>query len=160
MASSEFLTNKEQGDWAEQTVFNAINEHSPGFCASNMVVPNLCRLGDDGFERFYKEYQDELRNTIGKRPDLLIFRRADFNETMGLPNDEIASKAIAAIEVRSSSFLANRYVEYMETRTRKAIKECKTIRERLLERPIAALLQQKSPEILKLAPRGIRQHFP
>ena len=28
MASSEFLTNKEQGDWAEQVVFNAINKNS------------------------------------------------------------------------------------------------------------------------------------
>ena len=26
MASSEFLTNKEQGDWAERIVFKAINE--------------------------------------------------------------------------------------------------------------------------------------
>ena len=28
MASSEFLTNKQQGDWAEEIVFNAINGHS------------------------------------------------------------------------------------------------------------------------------------
>ena len=28
MASSEFLTNKEQGNWAEELVFNAINSYS------------------------------------------------------------------------------------------------------------------------------------
>lgn len=33
MANSEFLTNKEQGDWAEQIVFTAINENSPDYCA-------------------------------------------------------------------------------------------------------------------------------
>ena len=27
MASSEFLTNKEQGDWAEKIIFKAINEN-------------------------------------------------------------------------------------------------------------------------------------
>ena len=29
LANSEFLTNKEQGDWAEEIVFTAINENSP-----------------------------------------------------------------------------------------------------------------------------------
>lgn len=33
MASSEFLTNKEQGDWAEQVVFNAINKNSEEYRA-------------------------------------------------------------------------------------------------------------------------------
>jgi type II restriction enzyme len=28
MANSEFLTNKQQGDWAEQVVYKAINEFS------------------------------------------------------------------------------------------------------------------------------------
>ncbi len=31
MANSEFLTNKEQGDWAEQIVYKAINEFSDEF---------------------------------------------------------------------------------------------------------------------------------
>jgi hypothetical protein len=31
MANSEFLTNKEQGDWAEEIVFKAINEFSKDF---------------------------------------------------------------------------------------------------------------------------------
>lgn len=33
MANSEFLTNKEQGDWAEQIVFRAINEFSRDYFA-------------------------------------------------------------------------------------------------------------------------------
>ena len=28
MANSEFLTNKEQGDWAESIIYNSINEFS------------------------------------------------------------------------------------------------------------------------------------
>lgn len=37
MANSEFLTNKEQGDWAEQIVFKAINEFSKDFLLFTMV---------------------------------------------------------------------------------------------------------------------------
>ena len=33
MANSEFLTNKEQGDWAEQIVYNAINDNLANYCA-------------------------------------------------------------------------------------------------------------------------------
>ncbi|APB34048.1 hypothetical protein GlitD10_1723 [Gloeomargarita lithophora Alchichica-D10] len=32
-AYSEFLTNKEQGDWAEKIVFKAINEYSRDYFA-------------------------------------------------------------------------------------------------------------------------------
>ncbi len=33
MANSEFLTNKQQGDWAEQVVYKAINEFSDEYFA-------------------------------------------------------------------------------------------------------------------------------
>ena len=38
LASSEFLTNKEQGDWSEEIVFNAINEHSQEYRAMKSEV--------------------------------------------------------------------------------------------------------------------------
>lgn len=67
--------------------------------------------GDVGFESFYNSYQTEL-DLIGKRPDLLLFKREDFNAELGydissFTHVEIAdyvSKAIAGIEVRSSAF--------------------------------------------------------
>jgi len=118
MANSEFLTNKEQGDWAEHVVFNAINQNSAEFCAVKYGRSESLAAGDPGFQEFYQQYQDEL-NSIGKKPDLLIFRRSDISdEKLDLDDDEIVSKAIAAIEVRSSSFLANRYSQFMESRTK------------------------------------------
>lgn len=108
MASSDFLTNKEQGDWAEEIVFRAINGHTQEFCAVRYGMRDSLAAGDLGFSDFYRSYLDEL-NTIGKRPDILVFRRIDVPEKPNLEDDEFVSKAIAAIEVRSSSFLANRY---------------------------------------------------
>ena len=109
MANSEFLTNKEQGDWAERIVFTAINENSPDYCAVKYGRSESLAAGEPGFDEFYQAYQDELNN-IGKRPDILIFRRKDVDiNNIDLDNDQTVSSAIAAIEVRSSSFLANRY---------------------------------------------------
>ena len=149
MASSEFLKNKEQGDWAEQIVFNAINENSEELCAVMYGHSGSLATGDEGFDEFYLDYQAEL-NAIGKRPDLLIFRRSDVNEALDLTEPANVGKALAAIEVRSSAFLANRYADYMEARTQNAITECTRIRECLLEVGVAELLKQKSPEILGL----------
>lgn len=104
MASSEFLTNKEQGDWAESIVQRAINEHMPALLAVQYGRSDSLAAGDEGFEAFYASYQDEL-NGIGKRPDILVFDRSQFPD--GVPDissDEVVSRAIAAIEVRSSSF--------------------------------------------------------
>ena len=73
MASSEFLTNKEQGDWAERIVFKAINEYSAAYFAVAYGHSESIAAGDAGFADFYMAYQNEL-NTIGKRPDILIFK--------------------------------------------------------------------------------------
>jgi type II restriction enzyme len=150
MANSEFLTNKEQGDWAEHIVFNAINENSSVYCAVKYGRSESLAAGDPGFQEFYQMYQDELNN-IGKKPDLLIFKRSDVNgKPIDLDDDFIVAKAIAAIEVRSSSFLAQKYSEYMESRTQEAISKCREITTAILEPRLSNLLQQKSPEILGL----------
>ena len=105
MANSEFLTNKEQGDWAEQVVYKAINENSDDYFAVQYGRSDSISAGDEGFADFYTEYQREL-NTIGKRPDLLIFKSSDFpNMDVDIENDDHVKKAIVALEVRSSSFL-------------------------------------------------------
>lgn len=117
-ASSEFITNKQQGDWAEDVLFRAINDNSHNIVAVKYGKSDDLVAGDTGFERFFYDYQEEL-DTIGKRPDLLLFRKEDYDETLGLdissrPSEEIGNyvaKAIAGIEVRSSAFLINKYTD-------------------------------------------------
>lgn len=160
MASSEFLTNKEQGDWAEQVVFNAINAHSDEYCAIRYGRGDSLAAGDPGFAEFYSAYQDELNN-IGKKPDLLIFRRSDTanGKSCDLDDDDFVRKAVAAIEVRSSSFLADRYAAFMEDRTREAEAECKRIRDVLLREPWSNLLREKNLQLYDLIRRATSSTF-
>ncbi len=159
MASSEFLTNKEQGDWAEQIVFKAINENSTDYRAVKYGRSDSLAAGDSGFEDFYQAYQDELNN-IGKRPDLLIFKRSEVGDgALHLAEDQIVSKAVAAIEVRSSSFLANRYSLFMETRATEAVRRCRELKTAILQDRMRELLQQKSPEILSMIQRSNDETF-
>ncbi len=148
MASSEFLTNKEQGDWAEHVVFNAINDNSDEYCAIKYGRADALAAGDPRFADFYSAYQDEL-NSIGKKPDLLIFRRSDVPnfKKCDLDDDEFVHRSVAAIEVRSSSFLADKYSAFMEDRTREAEAECNRIQNMLLQEPFSDLLADKSPAL-------------
>ena len=150
-ASSEFLTNKEQGDWAERVVFSAINDNSSEYIALQYGRADSLSAGDPGFADFYLAYQYELNN-IGKKPDLLIFKRNDIPDPsiIDLDDDEIVGKAIAAIEVRSSSFLSKKYASFMEDRTRIAEQESARICEIILREPFASTLQEKNPDILNL----------
>ena len=125
-ASSNFITNKEQGDWAENLVTRAINETSKNLVAVKYGKSDNLVAGEDGFDTFYQDFQTEL-DTIGKRPDLLIFNKLDFDNDLGfdisqIPHHQITEyvkKAIAGIEVRSSAFLIDRYEEAMQIRTEK-----------------------------------------
>ncbi len=146
MASSMFLTNKEQGDWAEEIVLNAINEYSQEYCAIKYGRADSLSAGDPGFADFYASYLDEL-NTIGKKPDLLVYKRSDVPEHYNLDDDEFIRNAAAAIEVRSSSFLANRYSSFMENRTRDAESAIHQIQKEILAEPYSSLLLEKSPEL-------------
>lgn len=150
MANSEFLTNKEQGDWAEQIVLKAINEYSAEYFAVEYGRSESIAAGDKGFSDFYKEYQDEL-NSIGKRPDLLIYKKSDFPEKeIDIQNDEHVAKAIAALEVRSSSFLAKKYEEFMKSRNFDAIDSCSKIKKEILETKLGSLLLVKNKMIYDL----------
>jgi type II restriction enzyme len=128
-AASNFITNKEQGGWAENLVSRAINETSKNHVAVKYGKSDDLVAGEEGFDEFYKEFQNEL-DTIGKRPDLLVFRKSDFAAHWGydishLPHALIAEyvkKAVAGIEVRSSAFLIDRYEHAMQTRTEKFAK--------------------------------------
>jgi len=118
-ASSEFITNKEQGDWAEELLFKAINEAAENYIVVRYGKSDNLVAGDEHFDEFYAQYQEEL-DTIGKRPDLLIFKKSDYLPQLGtdiskLPHNEELSayvkKAVAGIEVRSSAFLMDKYEE-------------------------------------------------
>lgn len=123
-ASSNFITNKEQGDWAENLITRAINETSKNYIAVKYGKSDDLVAGEEGFDDFYQEFQNELDN-IGKRPDLLIFRKTDFIAGLGydisqIPHHKITEyvkMAVAGIEVRSSAFLIDRYEEAMQIRT-------------------------------------------
>jgi len=117
-ASSNFITNKEQGDWAEDLIFRAINETSQNYIAVQYGKSDDLIAGDKGFDAFYNDFQDEL-DTIGKRPDILIFKKSDFDEELGFDISNIehskitdyVKKAIAGLEIRSSAFLIEKYEE-------------------------------------------------
>lgn len=160
MASSEFLTNKEQGDWAEQLVLSAINENSDDYLAVPYGRADSVAAGDPNFADFYSKYQEEL-NSVGKKPDLLVYHRSDARDgsILNLDDDEVVSKAIAAIEVRSSSFLAKKYSTFMEKRTREAETECDRIQRIILQEPLSSLLLEKSPELHDLMRRATPRTF-
>lgn len=51
-ASSEFITNKQQGDWAEDLLFRAINENSKNIVAVKYGKGDDLVAGDEGFDAF------------------------------------------------------------------------------------------------------------
>lgn len=119
-AFSEFLTNREQGDWAESLVQTLINENIPQFRAIKYGKSDDIIAGDPAFPQFYEAYQDEL-DTIGKKPDVLVFDSTAYKSEWGLDisrkaNDEldsIAKNARAGLEIRSSAFLISKYEGYI-----------------------------------------------
>jgi type II restriction enzyme len=124
-ASSNFITNREQGDWAESLVLRAFNETSKNFVAVKYGKSEDRVAGEDGFDEFYQHFQVEL-DTIGKRPDVLIFKKENYNpdwnfDISQLQHDTIhpiVPLAIAGIEIRSSAFLIERYDLAMQVRIR------------------------------------------
>jgi len=139
-ASSEFTTNREQGDWAEKVIQRAINQSAKNYIAVRYGKSDDRVAGEEGFTVFFSDFQDEL-DTIGKRPDLLLFRRGDFPLDWGddisrRPTAEIehiVSKAIAGFEVRSSAFLIDRYEAAMKGRIAEHTKKALEVRRHILD---------------------------
>lgn len=153
-ASSEFITNKQQGDWAEDVLFRAINGNSENIVAVRYGKSDNLVAGDEGFENFFNDYQAEL-DAIGKRPDILLFKKEDFDESLGYdisskPSNEIGNyvaKAIAGIEVRSSAFLINKYTAEANRVVRENTERAIELRNIVLDEYID-LLEQKRPELI------------
>ena len=139
-ASSMFISNKEQGDWAEDLIFRAINETSKNYVAVRYGKSDDIVAGEKGFDQFYNEFQDEL-DTIGKRPDLLIFKKEDFDinfdyDISNIPHSEITDyvkKAIAGLEIRSSAFLIDKYEQEMQDRTTTHLEQALVVKNKILE---------------------------
>lgn len=146
--SSEFITNKAQGDWAEKIVYEAIKRNNE-FVAIRYGRSDDLSAGDAGFKEFYENYQEELNN-IGKKPDLLIYRKSDYFN--GIEESENGvRKAICAIEVRSSSFLVNKYNLFMEQRNNNAADRINEIKAEIFnDGSLSKLLESKKPALFKL----------
>lgn len=146
--SSEFLTNKEQGDWAEKTLLEVINFNSLNYIAVPYGKSDDIIAGDERFKEFYEAYQNEL-DSIGKRPDILIFDKKDL---VGVDvtnlTDDVVSKAKCGIEVRSSSFISQKYETVMQERYDYLVA---TIFEniRLIKTEYADVLNRKDPDLFK-----------
>lgn len=155
-ASSEFITNKQQGDWAEDVLFRAINDNSENIVAVRYGKSDDLVAGDDGFEKFFNAYQAEL-DAIGKRPDILLFKKEDFNESLSYDissksSDEIGdyvAKAIAGIEVRSSAFLINKYTAEANRIVRENTERAIELKNIVLDEYVD-LLEQKRPELIAI----------
>lgn len=155
-ASSEFITNKQQGDWAEDVLFRAINDNSENIVAVRYGKSDDLVAGDDGFEKFFNAYQAEL-DAIGKRPNILLFKKEDFNESLGYDissksSDEIGdyvAKAIAGIEVRSSAFLINKYTAEANRIVRENTERAIELKNIVLDEYVD-LLEQKRPELIAI----------
>lgn len=105
-AFSEFLINRELGDWAEGLVAQEIRHAAPGLATCRYGRSENLIAGEPGFEAFYTDYIRELR-TLGKRPDVLVFRggapaEAVFAQADSAQAMAAARGACAALEVRSS----------------------------------------------------------
>ena len=104
------------------------------------VIPSS--LVDFSIERTparIQSFQDEL-DTIGKRPDLLIFKKSDFDTELGfdvskLPHDRITEyvkKSIAGLEIRSSAFLIEQYENVMAERTQNNLEIALNTKDKIL----------------------------
>lgn len=153
--SSNFLTNKEQGDWAEKTLLNVININSKDYIAVKYGLDNDIIAGEDGFKEYYKNYKNEL-DTIGKRPDILIFHKNDYNyndydiskfdiDTL----DKLVPLAKCGIEVRSSAFLIEKYDNFMYQHNLQLINNSLNIRDNILNN-YSDLLKSKDDELFKI----------
>ncbi len=139
-ASSNFITNREQGDWAENLILRAFNETSKNFVAVKYGKSEDRVAGEQGFDEFYQQFQIEL-DTIGKRPDILIFKKEDYNaewnyDISRIPHIQIhplVSLAIAGIEIRSSAFLIEKYDSAMQIRIKHYTESALKIKQLILE---------------------------
>lgn len=156
-ASSNFITNKEQGDWAELLIFRAINETFEEFITVRYGKSDDLVAGEKGFDTFYSEFQDEL-DTIGKRPDLLVFKEEDFRKDLGYDVSKLEHStiedyvklAVAGLEVRSSAFLIDKYEAMMQHRTQSNLEKAFQIKTKIIDEYSDILIHPKKKKYLDI----------
>ena len=134
---------------------NAINRNSEQYIAVKYGRDDDIVAGDDNFNKFYEEYQNEL-DEIGKRLDILIFNRSDFQfDTYNISNfsrkdlDMLVPKAKCGIEVRSSAFLFEEYEAFMNEKQQELLHEALELKQKILER-YGELLLKKNCKLHKI----------
>lgn len=110
--SSDFIINRELGDWAEGVVRSAVNKAGLDVCAVSYGRRDRLIAGEPGFPELYSAHQSELK-AIGKRLDLLIYRKDEAPSESFEGRDandliETVKKALLALEVRSSQQTLNK----------------------------------------------------
>ena len=117
---SEFLANRAMGDWAENRLAEALADVT-GLHVVHYGEADTIAAGDDGFRDFYLSRMESVRR-FGKRPDLLLFdERICPANVAAEPTAallDVARRARAAIEVRSSKVEAQLYIAAREAEIR------------------------------------------
>ena len=115
-SNSQFLANRAMGDWAERILSEAITQNFTNKKVVQYGETNSTAAGDEGFKEFFlKRYEDV--NHYGKRPDLLVMPKSVdcCDDVSDIPTNELfdlVKKADFSIEVRSSKFEAQKYMNY------------------------------------------------
>ena len=125
-ARSEFLANRAMGDWAENTLADAI-EQTKKYSVKHYGNAERLAAGDPGFKDFYLSAYNEVCEK-GKRPDLLLFAygKAPKEDLAVLPRDQtdpFVKDAVGAIEVRSSKVEADVYMKVRKDEAQKGTRE-------------------------------------
>ena len=113
-AFSDFTIHREQGYWAERMLAAGLNDSiGSGYDIVKYGKSDTIIAGQEGFKEFYEQYQDELES-VGKKPDVLVFEKNVVDGTdismMGVQEHAgVVGNAVIGIEIRSSSFLAEKY---------------------------------------------------
>jgi hypothetical protein len=124
LRGSDFLMRFSQGRWAEDILMRTINQ-TDDFRAVPYGPSSVAPSDPHEMERYF-EHLDQA-GAIGKRPDLLILSRGDYEdvlpqlEKIGLTDlpfipetdlDFLRSRAIMAVEVENSLWIAHEMPDY------------------------------------------------
>jgi len=124
LRGSDFLMRWSQGRWAEDVVVRAINAAGE-FWAVPYGPSSVAPSDPQEMERYFERL--DQAGAVGKRPDLLVLSRPDYEtvrgelDTIGLENipftpeeslSFLLSKALIAAEVENSLWVANQMPDY------------------------------------------------
>lgn len=126
-ANSNFLGNRAMGDWAESALKGLLMESSFDLHPIHYGDTGEISAGDEAFRDYYLAELEATR-VFGKRPDLLLYTgeatpaEDEFRAKTVAVTEALASRATAAIEVRSSKFKALQYMSVREKEREAGIK--------------------------------------